>query len=342
MSRIIGFFAFILLMAEGVHAEPSGEAIRPLELGLRFDGSASVYSFESADDRPLSLRFDHARAPHGSSQDADRSADKNTEGWEFQLAPYMWMAGVQADSAMGPFEASGDADSIDRFVRRYATPMFCYFRQRGKSREDAKDLVQDVMYKLATGKLLATVRLRQHKFRSYLLAVLRNQGISNGRKEPLPEQWQVSLDRVFEEAGPQLEPAGYETPEDAFIRREARQALNEIIHQLQEEICEEARQGRPDLSVHFSIFADRFLSSWSPGEPGPFRNTASLPGAGLSGIRDLDCWASIAAKHGVSAGRARTMCRTVQARMKRILLAEFGQEDVFRLVAVFARAACWK
>ncbi|MHC5112716.1 MAG: hypothetical protein ACYTHJ_22910 [Planctomycetota bacterium] len=34
-------------------------------------------------------------------------------GWEFHLAPYVWMAGVRADTAVGPLEASGEANFID-------------------------------------------------------------------------------------------------------------------------------------------------------------------------------------------------------------------------------------
>jgi len=50
---------------------------------------------------------------------------------------------------------AGDKAAIDHFYRRYATPVFCYFRACGADRETAKDLTQEVMAKLLCDQPLA-------------------------------------------------------------------------------------------------------------------------------------------------------------------------------------------
>jgi RNA polymerase sigma factor (sigma-70 family) len=255
----------------------------------------------------------------------------DSDAWQVMFPDTQWTMVEQAQR--------GDADSIDKLVRQYATPMFCFLRRSGWPHEHAKDIVQDVFCKLADKGLPSSLKSRDpdYPFRAYLRAALRNRAISEKRKtrskKRLPEAWQVSLDRAIEEAGSLLEPAIRETPDDVAVRRETRDKLNRIIKAVQQ-------QCRKKLSRHFSIFADRHLGGWAPLESGPFKDSHSLPDARPGRPHDSDHWGPIARKHGVSVERARTMCATVEHRVGQALRAEFGEDETFRLASIFARAAC--
>lgn len=250
--------------------------------------------------------------------------------WKRQFPDTAWTVLAEAQE--------GDQDSIGEFVRRYATPMFCFLRQSGLTPEDAKDLVQDMLLKVAGGKFFAHLTLQESKFRSYLLQSLRHLMVSEHRKatsgKRLPPEWQVSLDKVLEEAGPYVEPATEDTPTDAFARREAREVLNKVIRQVQHE-CEAA-----GLSVHFSIFAARYLGSWSPEQSGPFKNTEELLGTTAADACASIKWSRIGAAHDVSEQRAQNMCKTVQQRFRKALRQEVGSDNLCEFIAAFARAIC--
>ena len=129
MSRITAVFPVFLLLADGVHAQPAVEAARPFELGSRIDSGAFVYSFRDVGDRTISLRLDQSEVTDGSLLDVDDSGEQDDAGWNFQLAPYVWMAGVKADTAIGPFESSGEADFID-LVKRLDIGAMLHFEGR--------------------------------------------------------------------------------------------------------------------------------------------------------------------------------------------------------------------
>lgn len=250
----------------------------------------------------------------------------------------IYVATPQTSWTMVELAQDGNQDAIELFVNRYATPIYCFLRQRGSCHDDAKDLVQEVFMRLfQDGCLRRNLSRKKGKLRSYLLQTARNVHNSTIRNESAekrpPRHLRISLEKAFGKAGPHFEPVANDSPEDVYERREARRALNDIIRQLQAG-CEE-----DELSAHFAIFADCFLGGWSPDESRPpFKDTGSLKDAEPLGALDSDRWAGIANRNEVSVQRAQNMCKTVNKRMTRLLQQEYTAKEISQLIAVFARA----
>ncbi len=70
-------------------------------------------SYSPVGGRALSFRLDQSDVTDEPSSAGRDSPGEDDAGWSFQLAPYVWMAGVKADVGVGPFQASGEGDFID-------------------------------------------------------------------------------------------------------------------------------------------------------------------------------------------------------------------------------------
>jgi len=194
---------------------------------------------------------------------------------------------------------AGNQESIDRFYRRYATPAFCYLRRALNGNvELAKDLTQNALGRLLTRRPLEGVEMGRSRFRSYLFSVLEKEKDSYFRREHAkkrrPPGGIVSLEKILERAGPYLDPADVATPEDAFVRQEAREIVNAAARRVQAD-CQ-----RDGLGDHFQMFALKYLQ-----EPG------------LS-------WPEIGKQFGLSPDGARNQAMTAGTRLAKALLEEAG------------------
>ncbi len=141
--------------------------------------------------------------------------------------------------------ASGAA--LDQLCRAYWPPLYAFVRRDGKSPADAQDLVQGFLARLLARNDLAGVSADRGRFRTFLLAALRNHIIKQAEHDRAAKrggvQQSISLDLEDAESlcGPDL---SAESPEKAFARRWAQTVLGRAFQRLREE--QEAR-GRGSL-----------------------------------------------------------------------------------------------
>lgn len=120
----------------------------------------------------------------------------------------------------------------------YWYPLYAFLRRSGRGVEDAQDLAQDFFARLVDGSLLASASPAKGKFRTLLLAALKNMDANawaaaraqkrGGGAELIP------LDVALAEDRWQAEPAGV-APEAAFDRAWAHTVIDRAGTQLQAE-----------------------------------------------------------------------------------------------------------
>lgn len=139
-----------------------------------------------------------------------------------------WSIVVQAK------EGDDDARKVckEELARRYSAPMRAFLRRAGLNEHDAWDCTQDLLVDLASGELLKTLRPREHRFRDYIRAALRNAVKDIIRKKRAQKRGGdamiASLENLRENAGDHLEPASVDSPDRAFVRKETHE-LFEIV-----------------------------------------------------------------------------------------------------------------
>ncbi|MEO5961441.1 MAG: sigma factor, partial [Opitutaceae bacterium] len=80
---------------------------------------------------------------------------------------------VVLDAAQAEDSAKARA-ALETLCRSYWRPLFAYLRYRGYQASDAQDLVQGFFARLLERNDLRAVRKERGRFRSYLLAALKN------------------------------------------------------------------------------------------------------------------------------------------------------------------------
>lgn len=169
------------------------------------------------------------------------------------------------------------AEALEELCRTYWYPLYAYARRRGCAPEDAQDLTQGFIESLLSRQDLSDLTPDKGRFRTFLLTALshylanhwrQNRREKRGGGRPL-----VALDGLSAEEFYRLEPATDETPERLYDRKWAWQ----LLHQARQSLgAEYARAGKGEL---FELL-------------GPF----------LTGGRDAELRAEIAAKFGISTG----------------------------------------
>ena len=141
-------------------------------------------------------------------------------------------------------EATSDAarSALDELARGYWQPLFIFLRQRGAGAEEAADSIQGFFEHLLARDFLDRVRMREGKFRTFLLASL-TRWLDDERDRAHAEKrgggaWHVPLDEV------EYLVATGASPEEAFDRRWARSLFDHALARLGEE-C--AAGGRGEL-----------------------------------------------------------------------------------------------
>jgi RNA polymerase sigma factor (sigma-70 family) len=142
-------------------------------------------------------------------------------------------------------QAPGSKAALAELCRRYWFPLYAFVRRRGYNPADTQDLVQGFFLHLLGHKALAGVDARKGKFRSFLLASIKNY-ISNeaDRARCLKRGGTIEfvpLDLENAEELYKFEPADFLTPETIFDARWATALLNETMARLGNE-C--AAQGK--------------------------------------------------------------------------------------------------
>lgn len=140
----------------------------------------------------------------------------------------------------GQSDTTRAQDALTRLCEVYWRPLYHYVRRRGYATEDAQDLTQSFFERLLERHALAKADPQRGRFRSFLLASLRNflsdewdkrraQKRGAGRTFP--------LDFQAEETRLPHEPAEMLTPEKAFEQRWAIALLDEVYRRLEAEFA---------------------------------------------------------------------------------------------------------
>lgn len=121
----------------------------------------------------------------------------------------------------------------------YWYPLYAFIRRQGSSPHEAEDLTQEFFHRFLERHSLASVHPAAGKFRSFLLACLKN-FLANERERAQAQRRGggrslIPLDGAEAETRYALEPADHQTPEAVFERRWAFAVLEQTMKDLRRE-----------------------------------------------------------------------------------------------------------
>jgi RNA polymerase sigma-70 factor (ECF subfamily) len=224
--------------------------------------------------------------------------------------------------------AAGRADSpraaaaLETLCRVYWPPLYAFIRRRGHSPEEAQDLTQEFFARLLKRNDLATTSPEKGRFRSFLLAVLKNFLINEWHRQQCQRrgggQVTISLDAESVEARYAIELVETATPESVFERHWAFTVLAQTMKRLREEY---ANAGKSDL---FELLKET-----------------------LSGQKRTTPRAELAARCGISVGAVDVAVHRLRRRYGELLREEIAhtvsqpgevEEEIRHLKAVLGRS----
>src|SRR5215475_10618993 len=131
------------------------------------------------------------------------------------------------------------AEALGRLCSTYRYPLYSFIRRQGFSPHEAEDLTQDFFVRFLEQNRLTNVQPSAGKFRSFLLACLKN-FLANERERAQAQrrgggQSFVSLDGAEAETRYSLEPADRLTPEMLYERRWAFAVVERTLSELRRE-----------------------------------------------------------------------------------------------------------
>jgi RNA polymerase sigma factor (sigma-70 family) len=198
---------------------------------------------------------------------------------------------------------TSSADSDEAMAHLYSTyryPLYAFVRRRGYSAEDAEDLTQGFFTHLLEKRSLHSVARHKGKFRSFLLASLKNflandwdrqHAAKRGGPQPI-----ISWDNIDAEEKYAHEPANNLTPEKLFEQNWALTVIDAALQKLREEF---AAAGKVTV---FEVLQDRLI------------------GAGES-----ESYAELAAKFGMQEGAVRMTVLRMRRQFGSLLRSEIAR-----------------
>lgn len=179
---------------------------------------------------------------------------------------------VLADTGLGPgrfpsthwsvvLAANGDQTSaviaaLETLFRAYRQPLYSYIRRRGTPHHDAEDLLQSFFGRLLAKEVLRVAAQERGRFRSFLLASLKNflasehdhaSALKRGGGATL-----LSLDGALPGSSVAPEPAAPDTlPERQFDREWAQAIFAKALERLEQEFTAEGKQAQFAALVPF-------------------------------------------------------------------------------------------
>jgi RNA polymerase sigma-70 factor (ECF subfamily) len=151
------------------------------------------------------------------------------------------------------------SEAFAQLCARYYEPLYSYLRRRGRTPEDAQDLMQGFMARLVEKELLRHADPESGRFRAFLLTSLkhyvanehvRTTAIKRGGAQPF-----LSLDLQAAEDRYRNEPRDDLTPEHLYERRWAMAVLERALVALRAEFRENGRETFYD-AVHESLIGE--------------------------------------------------------------------------------------
>lgn len=212
------------------------------------------------------------------------------------FSPTPWTM-VIAASAHG---AQASAEALEGLCRAYWPPIFSQIRMKGLDRHQAEDLTQEFFSRLLQGNAFAGVSPDKGRFRSFLLAALRNFLINEWKRENTLKRGGgvniVDLDALDPAVRDACEPRSGEDPELAFDRQWALSVIAKVRSRLRREY-----EGADQLD-RYEILKSHLMDS----------------GAAQSGLQT-------AAQLGMTEAAAKSAIHRIRRRFAELLRAEISR-----------------
>ena len=127
--------------------------------------------------------------------------------------------------------------ALGELMETYWQPLYRYARRKGKSKEDAEDLVQGFMLHLTKAQALESADRRKGRFRAFLLACfnhwMTNEWRHASRQKRGGGETPLSLDWESAETGLTLDPADIRSPDLLYDREWAIALLAKVLNELE-------------------------------------------------------------------------------------------------------------
>ena len=168
------------------------------------------------------------------------SGPANSDGAEERSAP-QWFATTHWSVVLAAKEGDSSevAGALEKLCRTYWPPLYAYIRRDGWDKTEAQDLTQEFFARLLARDYLQQLRHQEGKFRSFLLAYLKNFLSEQRRRAGAQKRGGdcvfVSLDAPAGDEGYLLEPVDELTPDQVFERRWAQAILQTALDRLRGE-----------------------------------------------------------------------------------------------------------
>jgi len=190
--------------------------------------------------------------------------------------------------------------ALEELIRAYWFPLYAFIRRQGNSLQQAEDLTQGFFAHLLENDRLTTVDRSKGKFRSFLLAALKNFAADQRDKAHAAKRGgkrrALSLDTVVAEAHYAKELADTMTPERLFERSWAITVLNQVVLRLEREYAQRGKAAAFEALRHC-----------------------------LDGQADGQSHAEIGRQVGMSEGAVRVMAHRLRRRYRELLRDEIMQ-----------------
>ena len=163
-------------------------------------------------------------------------------------------------------QPSKDADeALTTLYEIYWYPLYAFLRRHGHDADRAKDLTQDFFVRLLEKQALRQADPNRGRFRSFLLASLKNFVANELDRETaqkrspggpiLPLEFETAEGRFL------LEPPTQETPEKVFDRQWGMALINRVMKRLEDEQASRGKQNQFDRLKPY-IAGDKGLRSY--------------------------------------------------------------------------------
>jgi RNA polymerase sigma factor (sigma-70 family) len=139
----------------------------------------------------------------------------------------------------GRSDSSAAHQALSKLCQNYWYPLYAFVRHRGYSSDDAQDLTQAFFVQLLEKQSLDRVSQERGRFRTFLLAALKNFLTNEWDKQQTLKrgggQRKIAWEHDSAEPRYQIEPSHNSTPEKLFERQWALLLLENVLIQLREE-----------------------------------------------------------------------------------------------------------
>lgn len=201
--------------------------------------------------------------------------------------------------AAGESACEKSDEALSQLYRTYQYPLYAFLRRSGKSPQDAEDLTQSFFEHLLAKKVLRRVDPNRGKFRSFLLASLKNllanewdrsHAAKRGGKHTI-----VSLDETAAEDRYQQEPSHNSTPDKLYEQSWRLTVIDSALQKLRDKY---RARGKSEM---FEALQDRLIDA-----------------------ADSDSYTELAAKLNMGEGAVRMAVRRMRERFHYLLRAEIA------------------